>query len=286
MLRSLLMIIVLLQILFVSGCASLEQVGQVLEGQKPNASVQGLRLTGLDMDGVDLTFDVKVDNPNPVGISLAALDYDLKLFGNTFLEGDQSMGMKLAANGSSQVQVPVRLGFQQLLNSYKQLKGAKEVAYQVDLGMGFDVPLLGQVRVPVDYRGKFPIPEMPSVSLRSLDVKQLTLSGASMLLELQVDNPNSFALLLDKLNYNLKLNGYDVGGGIVDKKVKVQQVGQGIVALPITLDFAQAGRGLYAALLGNGISYDLSGSVDASSSHPMLAPFRIPLDRQGRVNLK
>jgi LEA14-like dessication related protein len=284
--QPLLLITVLLQTLLLAGCATLEQVSQALEGQKPSAVVQGLKLTGLDMNGVNLVFDVAVDNPNPVGISLAALDYDLKLLGSSFLQGDQPMGMKLAANGSSQVQVPVRLGFQQLLNSYQQLKGAEKVGYELDLGMGFDVPLLGKVRVPVNYRGDFPIPEMPGVSLRSLDVQQLTMSGASLLLQLEVDNPNSFSLLLNKLNYNLKLNGYDVGGGLVDKAVNIKQDGRGTVSLPVSLDFAQAGMGLYSALLGKGISYDLSGSMQASSSNPILEAFRIPLDKQGRVDLQ
>ncbi len=284
--QTLLLITVLLQTLLLAGCATLEQVSQALEGQKPSAAVQGLKLTGLDMNGVNLVFDVAVDNPNPVGISLAALDYDLKLLGSSFLQGDQPMGMKLAANGSSQVQVPVRLGFQQLLNSYQQLKGAEKVGYELDLGMGFDVPLLGKVRVPVNYRGDFPIPEMPAVSLRSLDVQQLTMSGASLLMQLEVDNPNSFSLLLNKLNYNLKLNGYDVGGGLMDKAVNIKQDGRGTVSLPVSLDFAQAGMGLYSALLGKGISYDLSGSMQASSSNPILEAFRIPLDKQGRVDLQ
>jgi LEA14-like dessication related protein len=286
MLRILLLITSLAQMLLLAGCATLEQVGQALEGQKPTASVQGLRLTGLDMSGVDLTFDVQVDNPNPVGISLAGLDYDLKLLGSSFLQGDQPMGMKLRANGSSQVQVPVRLGFQQLVDSYRQLKGAKQVGYELDLGMGFEVPLLGRVRVPVSYQGEFPIPEMPAVTLRSLDVEQLTLSGAKLLLQLEVDNPNNFSVLLDRLNYNLKLNGYDVGGGLVKKGVNIQQEGRGTVSLPLSLDFAQAGMGLYKALLGKGVRYDLSGSMNASSSNPMLERFRIPLDKQGRVNLQ
>ncbi len=286
MLRILLLITSLTQMLLLAGCATLEQVGQALEGQKPTASVRGLRLTSLDMSGVDLTFDVQIDNPNPVGISLAGLDYDLKLLGSSFLQGDQPMGMKLTANGSSQVQVPVRLGFQQLVDSYRQLKGAKQVGYELDLGMGFEVPLLGRVRVPVSYQGEFPIPEMPGVTLRSLDVEQLTLTGAKLLLQLEVDNPNNFSVLLDRLNYNLKLNGYDVGGGLVKKGVNIQQDGQGTVSLPLSLDFAQAGMGLYKALLGKGVQYDLSGSMDASSSHPMLEHFRIPLDKQGSVNLR
>jgi LEA14-like dessication related protein len=284
--RTLLLITALIPSLFLLGCATLEQVGQALEGQKPSASVQGLKMTGLDRNGVNLVFDVAVDNPNPVGISLAGLDYDLKLLGSSFLQGDQPMGMKLAANGNSQVQVPVRLGFQQLLNSYQQLKGAEKVGYELDLGMGFEVPLLGKVRVPVNYRGEFPIPEMPTVSLRSLDVQQLTMSGAQLLLQLEVDNPNQFSLLLDKLNYNLKLNGYDVGGGLVKKAANIRQDGRGTLSLPLSLDFAQAGMGLYSALLGKGVSYDLSGSMQASSSNPILESFRIPLDRQGRVDLK
>ena len=286
MTRILLLIAALAQMLMLPGCASLEKVSQALEGQKPTASVQGLKLTGLDSSGVDLSFDVKVDNPNPVAISLAGLDYDLKLLGSSFLQGKQTKGVKLAANGSSQVEVPLRLGFQQLLDSYRQLRGAKQVGYQLDLGLGFEVPLLGQVRVPVSYQGEFPIPELPSVSLRSLDIQQLSLSGAKLMMQLEVDNPNAFTLLLERLDYGLKLNGYDVGGGIVKQEVRVAEEGRGSVSLPLFIDFNQAGMGLYQALLGQGIRYDLSGSLDASSSNPLLEAFRVPLDRQGSINLR
>ncbi|MET0091126.1 MAG: LEA type 2 family protein [Candidatus Thiodiazotropha sp.] len=286
MTRPLLLITALLQLLLLSACASLGQVGQVLEGQRPTAAVEGMRLTGLDMNGVDLNFDVKVDNPNPVGISLSGLDYHLKLFGRSFLKGEQPMALNLAANGRSRVQLPVRLGFQQLLSSYQQLKDAREVAYALDLGMGFEVPLLGRVRVPVSYQGKYPIPEMPAVSLRSLDVQQISMSGARLLLKVQVDNPNDFALLLNRFNYQLKLNGFDAGSGLLDQSVNIAQDGKGTLSLPISLDFAQAGRGLYSALLAGTIRYDLSGSMQASGSDPALQSFRIPLDKQGKVNLK
>jgi LEA14-like dessication related protein len=238
------------------------------------------------VEGFNLAFDVKVDNPNPVAISLAGLDYDLKLLGSRFLQGEQPTGLKVAANGSSQVQVPLRLGFQQLMSSYRQLKGAERADYQLDLGMGFDVPLLGRVRVPISYKGEFPIPRMPEIKLRSFDIRQLSMSGANLLLQMEVDNPNAFSLLLGKLDYNLKLNGYNVGSGLIDKPVNIEQGGQGVIGLPVSLDFAQAGLGLYKALLGSGISYDISGSMDASSSNAMLQAFRIPLDKQGRIDLR
>ncbi len=284
--QPLLLFVILIPLFLATSCTTLDQVGQVLEGQKPTASVKGLRLTGLDLDGVNLVFDVGVDNPNPVGISLASLDYDLKLQGSSFLRGDQPMGMQLAAKGNSQVQVPVRLGFQQLSNSYARLKNAREVGYELDMGMGFEVPLLGRVKVPVNYKGRVPIPEVPSVSLRSVDVRQLTLSGATLQLELEVDNPNAFSLMLNKLDYNLKLNGFNLGSGLVNNGMQVQRNGRGRFTLPLKLNFAQAGKGLYTALLGQHVNYDLSGSVQASSSNPILKSFHIPLDKQGRVDLK
>ena len=113
-----------------------------------------------------------------------------------------------------------------------------------------------------------------------------SMSGAKLLLQLEVENPNAFSVLLERLDYGLKLNGYDVGGGVVKQAVKVGEEGRGTVSLPLFINFSQAGMGLYQALLGQGVRYDLSGSLDASSTHPLLEAFRIPLDRQGSVNLR
>jgi LEA14-like dessication related protein len=286
MARKALPILILVFPLLLVGCATLEEVGQALEGQKPTAEVKGVKLTQLDFNGVDLAFDVKVDNPNPVGISLSGLDYDLKLLGSQFLSGEQPMGMRLAAKDSSQVAVPVRLEFKQLLAAYQQLKSADKAGYDLDLGLGFDVPVLGNLRVPVSYSGELPIPKMPELKVRSLDVQKLSMSGAKLMMQLEVDNPNTFSLFLNQLNYNLKLNGFDVGGGQVTQPVDLKQNGQGVINLPVSLDFAQAGMGLYKALLGKGINYDLSGLMKASGSNPIFSGFTMPLDKKGTVGLK
>lgn len=281
----------LLPFLFLAGfllasCSSLEKVGQVLEGRKPTATVLGLKLAGLDSEGVALTFDVMVDNPNPVGVSLAGFDYDLKLGGRRFLQGEQPLGLKLPANGSSRVQVPVRLVFQTLMERYTELKNSDWADYQVDLGMAFSVPVLGRVRVPVRYEGRFPIPRMPEIRLRSLDVQQLSIKNAKLLLQLEVNNPNAFSIAVGKFDYNLKLNGLDAGRGQLQKPVDIRQGGQGVVGLPLSLDFAETGLGLYKALLGGAIRYELNGSLEALGTTPILQPFQIPLEKRGSVNLR
>jgi LEA14-like dessication related protein len=279
--------LVLLIIVLIQGCSSLEQAGELVSGTKPTGEVKGVKLSRLDFKGIDLVFDLQVDNPNPVKITLDHLDYELKLLNRSFLTGEQGMGMSLPANGLSQVKLPVRMEFEKLLSSYKELSKRDELPYQIALGLGFDVPLLGRIRLPVQYQGRLPILKIPDISLNRLDIQRLTLQKADLILEFEVVNPNRFALMLDRLDYQLKLNGIDVGNGALSQSLKVEQGGQGRIRLPLTLNFMQAGRGLYTALLGDsGISYELNGALDASGEIPLLDGFRMPLAKQGKVKLK
>ncbi|MET0046043.1 MAG: LEA type 2 family protein [Candidatus Thiodiazotropha sp. 6PLUC3] len=279
-------IICLMTLLMFQGCSTLEQAEQIITGQQPTAEVKGVKLSGLDINGIDLIFDLQVDNPNPVKIALDRLDYDLKLSNHSFLKGEQGMGVSLAANGPSQVKLPVRMEFEQLLQQYGQLLKQDEVPYEIDLGLGLDVPLLGRIRLPVNYQGRMPIPKIPDVKVSDVDVERLTLQKAELMVELEVANPNRFAVILDKLDYQLKLNGIDVGGGVLSQSMKIDQRGKGRIKIPLSLDLMQAGRGLYGAVMGgSGLSYELGGSLDASGDTPLLGEFQIPLDKQGKVDL-
>ncbi|MES9833936.1 MAG: LEA type 2 family protein [Candidatus Thiodiazotropha sp. DIVDIV] len=284
--RQTISLVFLVTLLMFQGCSTLEQAGTIISGQQPTAQVKDVKLSGLDLNGIDLIFNLQVDNPNPVKIVLDHLDYDLKLSDRSFLKGEQGMGMNLVANGASQVKLPVRMEFEQLLKQYGQLEKQDEVPYEIDLGLGFDVPLLGRIRLPVNYEGRLPIPKMPDVKLSYIEVKRLTLQKADLMVELEVANPNQFAVMLDKLDYQLKLNGIDVGGGALSQSMKIDQRGRGRITLPLSLDMMQAGRGLYGAFIGgSGLRYELDGSLDASGDTPILGEFQIPLDRQGKVDL-
>ncbi|MCU7863904.1 MAG: LEA type 2 family protein [Candidatus Thiodiazotropha sp. (ex Lucinoma borealis)] len=244
-------------------------------------------MTSLDFDGVELAFAVNVTNPNPVGIDLAGLDYDLKLLGNSFVKGEQPMALSVAANGTSQIELPMRLGFRQLMSSYQKLQHASQAAYQLDLGLGFNIPVLGKMKLPVSYQGEFPIPKIPDIKVKNLDIQKLTLNNAKLLLQIEVDNPNNFSLLLDQLNYNLKLNGFNVGNGLLSQSVAIKQDGRGVINLPLSVNIMQAGMGLYSALLGNdGLKYELNGSMAATSSNSILSDIKIPLNEQGVIEMK
>ncbi|MEW8223875.1 MAG: LEA type 2 family protein [Candidatus Thiodiazotropha taylori] len=279
-------ILLLFMILLFQGCSSLQQAEQLMNGIQPTGEVKGVKLSGLDLRGIDLLFDVEVDNPNPVAISLDGLDYDLKLLNRSFLKGQQSMGMSLAADGKSQVKLPVRMEFERLLEHYSELSNRDDVPYQLDLGLGIDVPLLGRVRLPMSYQGRLPVPKLPDVRVSRIDVQRLSLQAIDLMLELEVENPNRFALMLQRLDYQFKLNGIDVGQGAAAQSLNIDKQGKGRVRLPLSLDLQKAGGGLYSALMGGrGLSYELSGMLDATGDTPLIGDIKIPLDRQGSFNL-
>ncbi|MCG7958847.1 MAG: LEA type 2 family protein [Candidatus Thiodiazotropha taylori] len=279
-------ILLLFMILLFQGCSSLQQAEQLMNGIQPTGEVKGVKLSGLDLRGIDLLFDVEVDNPNPVAISLDGLDYDLKLLNRSFLKGQQSMGMSLAADGKSQVKLPVRMEFERLLQHYSELSNRDDVPYQLDLGLGIDVPLLGRVRLPMSYQGRLPVPKLPDVRVSRIDVQRLSLQAIDLMLELEVENPNRFTLMLQRLDYQFKLNGIDVGQGAAAQSLNIDKQGKGRVRLPLSLDLQKAGGGLYSALMGGrGLSYELSGRLDATGDTPLIGDIKIPLDKQGKFNL-
>ncbi|MEW8282243.1 MAG: LEA type 2 family protein [Candidatus Thiodiazotropha taylori] len=279
-------ILLLFMILLFQGCSSLQQAEQLMNGIQPTGEVKGVKLSGLDLRGIDLLFDVEVDNPNPVAISLDGLDYDLKLLNRSFLKGQQSMGMSLAADGKSQVKLPVRMEFERLLQHYSELSNRDDVPYQLDLGLGIDVPLLGRVRLPMSYQGRLPVPKLPDVRVSRIDVQRMSLQAIDLMLELEVENPNRFALMLQRLDYQFKLNGIDVGQGAAAQSLNIDKQGKGRVRLPLSLDLQKAGGGLYSALMGGrGLSYELSGRLDATGDTPLIGDIKIPLDKQGKFNL-
>ncbi|RLW53384.1 MAG: hypothetical protein B6D76_11915 [gamma proteobacterium symbiont of Stewartia floridana] len=279
-------ILLLFMILLFQGCSSLQQAEQLMNGIQPTGEVKGVKLSGLDLRGIDLLFDVEVDNPNPVAISLDGLDYDLKLLNRSFLKGQQSMGMSLAADGKSQVKLPVRMEFERLLQHYSELSKRDDLPYQLDLGLGIDVPLLGRVRLPISYQGRLPVPKLPDVRVNRIDVQRMSLQAIDLMLELEVENPNRFALMLQRLDYQFKLNGIDVGQGAAAQSLNIDKQGKGRVRLPLSLDLQKAGGGLYSALMGGrGLSYELSGMLDATGDTPLIGDIKIPLDKQGNFNL-
>ena len=87
-------------------CAALQEMVNI---QKPRVTVNDVRLTGLNLQKIDLTFDVNIQNPNALSATLAGFDYDFQLGGSSFITGRQDKQLTIESMGQSKVEIPVSL---------------------------------------------------------------------------------------------------------------------------------------------------------------------------------
>ena len=92
--------------LAVAGCASLQDIVA-----KPSVEVADVRLTNLSLSAATLLVDLNIDNPNPVGIDVRTVDYNLKINNKNLLQGTANQGIKLPGSGSEQVELPLQVNY-------------------------------------------------------------------------------------------------------------------------------------------------------------------------------
>jgi len=270
--------------LIVSGCSQ-PALKQMLENQRPKVSIASTRISSLDFDNLTLNFGIKIDNPNPIPISLAGLDYDLKLAGKSFIKGQKDQPIEVAASGISEIELPITVGFKDLLNIFKEFKNQDNAAYDLDLGLLVNVPVIGQYRHPMNTTGNFPIPKAPSIKLANMSLDKISpiSSRAEVGVQLEINNPNAFSLALNKLDYTLKVNGAQWFKGVQNNVGNIKANGKSVINLPLSLNFSS---GLFSVLTGGkALNYDIQGTLGATSSNALIGAFQLPINQQGSVNL-
>ena len=269
-------------VLVTAGCATLSEIVE-----RPTARVVSGEITSLSFDRAELTFDVEVENPNPVGVRLAGIDYELFFEESSFLRGATDEEIEIAANGSSTVRIPVGVGYTELIESVRSLSDRRETAYRLAAGVSVDVPALGRVRLPVERSGTIPVVRPPRVRVRELSLEGLSLGGADLRLRLGVTNPNAFGLSLQTLDYALRINGEFWGSARISEAAELSEGGERDIAVPITLDFGAMGRSARDLILGRAnVAYNLSGTLEVGTTLEMLDTATLPLSLDGEIGIR
>lgn len=270
-------------LLAASGCTAIEREA---ERRTPKASIESTRIDDFDFDAARLLVDVRVDNPNPVAINIAGLDYELRLNGKHVLSGDSAERAKVSARGSGNVAIPVTLDYRDLSDRMADLRGRDTVDYVIDLGILVDVPLLGERRLPASASGTIPVPQRPRIALNDLRVERLNFDGARLMLDVAVGNPNAFDLVLDTLRYRLNINGNDWASGALQDRARVDAGEEATLSIPIELDFSTIGSGVHRMLLTGGrVDYDLSGFLSGTAGHEQFGDFELPFEDAGGIGI-
>lgn len=266
-----------------SSCAMLGEAGW----QEPTARVLSSRLVALTPTTARIDTQIEVNNPNLYAIALGALDYELSVNRSRLLTGEQDRSTHIAAGASQTISLPIDVVFSDVLDILGSVSQRDSLAYQIKAGMGFDIPVVGRVRVPVSADGEVPIPKLPQISVSGLKADRLSLTSADLTLTLAMENPNVFGLLIDQFAYEFALDNNAVASGSVQQRVRMDEKGQALIQVPITLSFLDAGMALYQAFLsGNSLDYGLAFESRIGTTLPVMEAFPFSTVQDGRVQLR
>ena len=277
---------VALLVLIFSGCAFLSEL---LRGslQRPTAEVTGARIQSLSFREVGLLFDIEVANPNDLAVRLAGFDYDLQLNERPFINGNNQEGFELPAGGSSTIELPVTLAYRDIFDALSSIPEGRETPYALEVGFTFDVPGLGDVRVAAGREGTIPVIELPSLRLGGLSMEALDFSGASMLLTLIVENPNSFGGRLGDVGFSFIVEQNVWSSGELSGGYEISPDSRREIELPIYLDFIALGRSARTLLRGEGeFPYRLEGSAVIEPDWELLGAREFAFDLSGTARLR
>jgi len=273
--------------LLVAGCASLESIQSVANISKPKTSITDTQITKLSLDGADLAFKVKVDNPNPIPIKMAGLDYAILFDGQQLTEGKKREQISISANGSSEITIPLAFKFAELYDTISGLKDKKELNYEIKTSAMFDLPILGMQALPLSTQGKLPIPQIPKIALNKISVDELSFTGAKLNIQMDLTNPNVFGVDIRNLVYQLNINNQSWAKGNLSESISLKENASQSLAIPIHVNFIEIGTSAFSLLKNPKapLNYHLTGNMLLDSTLPMLQNIKMPFDNSASITI-
>jgi LEA14-like dessication related protein len=125
----------------------------------------------------------------------------------------------------------------------------------------------------------------PDVRLVGAQLQEVDLSGADLLFEFEVDNPNGLGLVLDQVGYQLAINGRHLLDGQRDERTEIAARTRSRVALPVTIRLDDAYQVLRSFSGRERTRPDYRLDADFRFAAPIVGGITVPVHKTGTVPL-
>jgi LEA14-like dessication related protein len=121
----------------------------------------------------------------------------------------------------------------------------------------------------------------PEVDITDVKLLGTTLTGADLLFEFRVDNPNDVALVLDGIGYRLSLNNEHLLDGTRDQRTQIAANGRSTVELPVSIKFQDIYRVIRS--FEDRARPDYALDADFRFDVPVLGYVTVPVTQRGQI---
>ena len=135
-----------------TGCSALG----ALNLENPRYSIRDIRprvdiAIPLSASSIDVDFAIEVDNPNPVGIRLDEIDFNLFINDTRVLDSVSRHDIRIPANGTGDVALRTRIGYDNIRTLWSQMVEivrGRRAKYEIRGNAYYDTPV-GRLKFPV-----------------------------------------------------------------------------------------------------------------------------------------
>ena len=130
---------------------------------KPTASLTGVRFGALTAGKVKLSFEVEIDNPFGVALSLKTLDYSMAASSGQVLKGiaDLKGTLPVPPKQSKTLTLSTEVPVADVQAFAKAVPSGTAVSYSPDTKLTVDAPTIGPVVIPLTSKNEIMVPPIP-----------------------------------------------------------------------------------------------------------------------------
>ncbi|CAA0839322.1 Late embryogenesis abundant protein- group 2 [Striga hermonthica] len=255
-----------------------EKIEETIGFGKPTADVTGIHIPHINLHKADIVVDVLVKNPNPVPIPLIDINYLIESDGRKLVSGLIPDAGTIHAHGSETIKIPVCLIYDDIKNTYDDIKPGSIIPYRVKVDLIVDVPVFGRLTLPLEKTGEIPIPYKPDVDVEKIHFEKFSFEETVATLHLRLENKNDFELGLNDLDYEVWLGDVSIGGAELTKSAKIEKNGVSYIDVPITFRPKDCGSALWDMIRGRGTGYSMKGNIHVNTP---FGEMKLPISKEG-----
>ena len=217
----------------------------------------------LSPSGCKIVYYVNLSNASSKDYYLSGYKYQFMIGQDEYISLSQPMEpeLRIPAVKDTMIAIPVKITYDLLFRSVPEAADKDMIQCFLAGELGFSDGRRERGRIPVSFKGEFPVFKAPSVHLNAIILKTLTVGGADLDFAATFSNPNGFELMVDAITYSVKIGGHEINHGRIKGDKNIPKKGEKKFQLPQLINFYEVGKDVYALLQQESASCSFNGVI-------------------------
>lgn len=202
----------------------------------PRLELSRLNINDISDDAINMTAELLIDNPLPVGFKARQMDYTVYIANTPVVKDTYKKTVELQSGDSTLIRLPVKVMAKTLTEVLKTLerKGIDSTTYKVQSSFALDVPILGEKTFAVTIERRLPTFYIPQIKIEDIDFGPLGLKRTDVATKVNIVNKNKFSFNITDARYTVSIDGKEIADGHQPDPISIKAQATTPVIFPVT----------------------------------------------------